>query len=165
MNLNGKRYFMDRPPPPPGKPALKAEIYELGYWRKHPNLHGYIVQEFADGKDECQEIPLGEDELIQIMEAVKANELPHTTGFFFGVSEGTTEESPKISASCRMPWSGCAQRRKAFGEACITRRAGNCQILRRATRDRLFAGCSTKHLSFPRASAVLTPGAEDKRCL
>lgn len=92
MYLNGERYFMDRPPPPPGKPAFKAEIYELSYWRKHPNLHGYIVQEFADGKDECQEIPLGEDELIQIMEAVKANELPHTTGFFFGVSEGTPEE-------------------------------------------------------------------------
>jgi hypothetical protein len=92
MYLNGERYFMDGPPPPPGKPAFKAEIYQLGYWRKHPNLHGYIVQEFADGKDECQKIPLGEDELIQIMDAVKANELPHTTGFFFAVSEGTAEE-------------------------------------------------------------------------
>ena len=92
MYLNGERYFMDRPPREAGKPIVKAEIYELGYWRKHPNLHGYIVQTFADGIDECQEIPIDEERLLQLMDAVRAKELPHTTGFFFGVSDGTEEE-------------------------------------------------------------------------
>ena len=92
MYLHGERYFMDRPPPEAGKAIHKAELCELGYWRKHPNLHGYIVQAFADGKDECQRIPLNEERLLQIIEAVKAQTLPHTTGFFFGESEGSDEE-------------------------------------------------------------------------
>ena len=64
-------------------------ILELGYWRKHPNLHGYIVQTFAEGKDECQQIPLDEGALEQIISAVEAEVLPPTTGFFFGKSDGT----------------------------------------------------------------------------
>lgn len=59
---------------------------ELGYWRKHPNLHGFIVQTFADGVDECQPIPLTAKDLERILEATKADTLPHTTGFFFGQS-------------------------------------------------------------------------------
>ena len=93
MYLNGERYFMGRPPREAGKITVKAEIYDLGYWRKHPNLHGYIVQTFADGVDECQEIALGEERLAQIIEAVRAKELPHTIGFFFGASEGTDDEA------------------------------------------------------------------------
>lgn len=41
-----------------GKEHIGGETVELGYWRKHPDLHGYIVGTFADGKDICQEIPL-----------------------------------------------------------------------------------------------------------
>lgn len=37
---------------------IESVRLRLAYWRKHPNLHGYIVQTFADGKDECQEIEL-----------------------------------------------------------------------------------------------------------
>jgi hypothetical protein len=92
MYLNGERYFINGLPRERGTPNIIAEICELGYWRKHPNLHGYIVEMFADGHDECQEITLDEDRLIQIMEAVKAKELPHTIGFFFGASDGTAEE-------------------------------------------------------------------------
>ena len=95
MYLNGERYFVNRPSRKAGKPVVKAEIFELGYWRKHPNLHGYIVQTFADGVDECQEIVLDDEKLIQIIEAVKAKGLPPTAGFFFGVSEDTDEEMNK----------------------------------------------------------------------
>jgi hypothetical protein len=93
MYLNGGRYFVDRPAGESKTFAKKSETYELGYWRKHPNLHGYIVQAFADGRDECQEIPLDEERLQEIIDAVRAKELPHTTGFFFGASDGTDEES------------------------------------------------------------------------
>lgn len=65
---------------------VRGVMLDLGYWRKHPDLHGYIVQTFADGRDECQEIPLDEDALRNILAAVKANRLPHTEGFFFGQS-------------------------------------------------------------------------------
>lgn len=67
---------------------------ELGYWRKHPNLHGYIVQTFADGVDECQRIRLSKDNLIQIRKAVSVpSSLPVTSGFFFGQSYGTQQEA------------------------------------------------------------------------
>jgi hypothetical protein len=65
---------------------------ELAYWRKHPNLHGYIVQAFANGVDECQKIPLTAENLKQIILAVKDKNLPNTTGFFFGQSYGDKEE-------------------------------------------------------------------------
>jgi hypothetical protein len=93
MYLNGERYFMDGPATEGGEFRRKAEIYELGYWRKHPNLHGYMVQTFADGKDECQEIALDKDRLLEIIAAVRARELPHTVGFFFGASDGSDEEA------------------------------------------------------------------------
>ena len=47
-------------------------ILEMGYWRKHPNLHGYIVNIFADGEDECQEIELSEEDLLKIAAAIRA---------------------------------------------------------------------------------------------
>lgn len=59
---------------------------ELAYWRKHPDLHGYIVNTFADGVDECQKIDLTADNIENIIEAVNKNNLPETKGFFFGTS-------------------------------------------------------------------------------
>lgn len=61
---------------------------DLGYWRKHPDLHGFIVQNFAEGQDTCQEIDLGEADLQKVVEAVERGELPETEGFFFGSSQG-----------------------------------------------------------------------------
>lgn len=67
MYLNGERYLGAFTPSYEQKPlpCLESEKHRLGYWRKHPNLHGYIVETFA---------------------------LPHTVGFFFGQSEGDAEE-------------------------------------------------------------------------
>lgn len=66
---------------------------DLGYWRKHPNLHGFIVQTFAGGVDECQKIDLDHDAMVKIIDAIRHEQLPHTTGFFFGQSYGTEEEA------------------------------------------------------------------------
>lgn len=71
---------------------VKERILALGYWRKHPNLHGYIVQTFADGKDECQDIALSSEDIDKLIAAVKERRLPHTAGFFFGKSDGTEDE-------------------------------------------------------------------------
>lgn len=70
---------------------LKGEILELGYWRKHPDLHGYIVENFADGIDDCKPIWLSADHLRQIIKAIKNKELPKTSGFFFGESDGSED--------------------------------------------------------------------------
>jgi beta-xylosidase len=65
---------------------LASKTLEIAYWRKHPNLHGYIVETFADGVDECQPINLHKEEINKIIEAIKNDELPFTEGFFFGRS-------------------------------------------------------------------------------
>ncbi len=57
------------------------------YWRKHPNLHGFIVQTFAAGVDECQQIYLDDAKVEAILKATLEDKLPVTQGFFFGVSQ------------------------------------------------------------------------------
>jgi len=71
-------------------PPVRKTCYELGYWRKHPNLHGYIVRNFAeDGDDNCKPIWLTKDNLETLREAIKSDAIhdEQTTGFFFGESE------------------------------------------------------------------------------
>jgi hypothetical protein len=76
---------------------LKEQTYQIGYWRKHPDLHGFIIENFAEGVDECQEIELWDDAVKEIITAVKENKLPKTKGFFFGESDGSeAEETIKI---------------------------------------------------------------------
>ncbi|MEO5913338.1 MAG: hypothetical protein ABIS50_03830 [Luteolibacter sp.] len=71
---------------------LKGKRFDLGYWRKHPDLHGYIVENFANGVDECQPIDLSGDAIGQIVIAISEDRLPHTEGFFFGQSENDEEQ-------------------------------------------------------------------------
>ena len=90
MYLEGKTFNWKRDAKHDGFPIIGVTL-ELGYWRKHPNLHGFIVQTFADGLDECQDIPLTADAIRQIIAAVKAKSLPSTSGFFFGRSDGSED--------------------------------------------------------------------------
>ena len=91
MYLTGEKFVMNASPQEDGF-RLRSRILELGYWRKHPNLHGYIVQTFAGGKDECQDIDLGVNRIRAVIAAVRTGELPDTTGFFFGVSDSSQEQ-------------------------------------------------------------------------
>lgn len=84
----------------------------VAYWRKHPNLHGFIVSEFADGVDECQEILLTGSRLTTLREAIVNDELEETTGFFFGRSPDPESEDPE-----EREW---AQQRKEEDLAIIT---------------------------------------------
>jgi hypothetical protein len=52
------------------------EDRELAYWRKHRDLHGYIIRNFADGVDECQPIPLSKDNIENIIDAVEKTTCP-----------------------------------------------------------------------------------------
>lgn len=66
---------------------------EVGYWRKFNALHGFIINKYAGGVDECQEIYLNLEQLQEILNACKTvlednlmakYLMPTTEGFFFG---------------------------------------------------------------------------------
>jgi len=86
MYLNGDKFNFSQERVMVDGFERKSEVLELGYWRKHPDLHGYIVSNFADGVDECQPIYMGEENLVALIEAVENDKLSETTGFFFGTS-------------------------------------------------------------------------------
>ena len=93
MYLNGETYYSWGHPNYTARPyPIKTTTFELGYWRKHPNLHGYIVQTFANGEDDCGSISLCEERLETLIKAIEEGGLPHTEGFFFGASDCTPEE-------------------------------------------------------------------------
>ena len=73
---------------------VSSTVLDMGYWRKHANLHGYIVEIFANGEDECQKINLEPENLDQIIDALKNDAIYNevTTGFFFGRSIFPGEE-------------------------------------------------------------------------
>ena len=77
---------------------------DLGYWRKHPDLHGYIVATFAGGKDDCQKIELDAEDLQNIIAAINAGKLPHTEGFFFGTSEDDPPETDIKILTAALKW-------------------------------------------------------------
>jgi hypothetical protein len=92
--LNGRKFYgryNDHPRTEDGFVIEEIQI-ALGYWRKHPNLHGYIVKEFNDGNDNCQDIELTAEQIKQIIEAVQEDKLPTTEGFFFGHSDGSEQQ-------------------------------------------------------------------------
>lgn len=69
-----------------------GQTEELGYWRKHPNLHGFMVRTFANGQDDQKPIPLTAERIRIVIQAILDQKLPQTTGFFFGTSYGDKEE-------------------------------------------------------------------------
>ena len=82
------RYVDDVPRPMlDDKYHIESMTIDLGYWRKHADLHGYIVDTFAKGVDNCMEIELSEDDLDKIILAIQNDKLKKDhSGFFFGNS-------------------------------------------------------------------------------
>ncbi len=70
---------------------------ELHYWRKHPNLHGWMEALYYDkggssGTFNCVTVALSAGDLDRLESDVKAGNLTHTAGFFFGASDGGETE-------------------------------------------------------------------------
>ena len=67
---------------------------EIAYWRKHPNLHGWMEQLWerkgkpgtgnTDATFNGIELELTWDDLDELERAIRHNQLPETSGFFFG---------------------------------------------------------------------------------
>ena len=76
-----------------------GEKEELAYWRKHPNLQGWMEDLWESkgrpgltednsgnmlGDFNCIPLELTHDDLDDLEDAVMNSELPQTVGFFFG---------------------------------------------------------------------------------
>ena len=65
---------------------------DLAYWRKHPNLEGWMAKLWRkknphlDPEFNGQEVELEWEDLIELEQAVINQSLPETVGFFFGSS-------------------------------------------------------------------------------
>ena len=68
----------------------RTQRLDLGYWRKHGPLHRFIVENYADGNDDCRPIHLNTEQLYDIAEAIREDKLisnDESHGFFFGDDE------------------------------------------------------------------------------
>lgn len=61
---------------------------ELAYWRKHPNLQGWMEQLWrekgGEGEFNCVDVELDAADLEKLKHAIASGDLPETEGFFFG---------------------------------------------------------------------------------
>jgi hypothetical protein len=79
----------------------------IHYWRKHPNLHGWMEELYLakGGKDadfNVSTLQLTPEDIDALETAIKAGELPDTSGFFFGVTDGSeTDDDLAFVAKAR----------------------------------------------------------------
>tara|TARA_R100000005_G_C4974755_1_gene186526 strand:- start:26 stop:397 length:372 start_codon:yes stop_codon:yes gene_type:complete len=61
---------------------------ELAYWRKHPNLQGWMENLWRcrgnNGEFNCIDVELDLEDLDNLERSLDNNALPETQGFFFG---------------------------------------------------------------------------------
>jgi hypothetical protein len=66
----------------------KSRPREIAYWRKHPNLHGWMQKLWeakgGSGDFNGDELELTWEDIDELEKAVKKRKLPTTSGFFFG---------------------------------------------------------------------------------
>lgn len=78
-----------------GEPQQDSEGYtyyedtmELAYWRKHPNLQGWMESLWHvkgnSGEFNCVDLELTLDDLDSLEKSLDNEALPETVGFFFG---------------------------------------------------------------------------------
>jgi hypothetical protein len=84
----------DIPPTDFDEPRDSAELF---YWRKHPNLHGwmewiYFKRGGQDRDFNSSPVRLESVHLDALEQAIRRDELPRTTGFFFGESRPEERE-------------------------------------------------------------------------
>lgn len=89
---------------------------ELAYWRKHPNLQGWMEQLWEEkgrpnwdgesnpmGDFNCVRLPLTAEDIDALESAITEGTLPETAGFFFGddSDEHYREQDLKFIADAR----------------------------------------------------------------
>jgi hypothetical protein len=90
---------------------------ELAYWRKHPNLQGFMEELYyekgGEGEFNCVDVELTLEDIDALEKAVckEGSSLPKTGGFFFG------EDSD--SHYCEQDLEFCTNARKALEDGQI----------------------------------------------
>jgi hypothetical protein len=46
-------------------------VEQVGYWRKFNALHSWFVQNCADGEDDCREVNVNDEQLVELLEVLK----------------------------------------------------------------------------------------------
>ena len=80
-----------------GEPSTDEDGYtyyqdsmELAYWRKHPNLQGWMEELWRgkgnDGEFNCVDLELTLSDLDYLEQSLDESALPETAGFFFGTN-------------------------------------------------------------------------------
>ena len=74
-----------------------VEPEEVQYWRKHPNLHGWMQDLYYEknGTGEsfnCDNVQLTEEDIDMLEADINGDNLPETRGFFFGESSPEDKE-------------------------------------------------------------------------
>ena len=90
-----------------------GDAAEFFYWRKHPNLHGWMEALYrakggSDQEFDLNTVRLEPADLNALEAAVKADKLPFTTGFFFGESRPKTSRTTLPSSKRHAPPSTAA---------------------------------------------------------
>ena len=80
------------------EPLEGSQAEEIFYWRKHPNLHGWMETLYykKGGKEDsfnCVNLVLTKDDIEDLQKDVEEDNLPATAGFFFG--ESTPEQKER----------------------------------------------------------------------
>ena len=71
---------------------------ELVYWRKHPDIHGWMKNLFFEKGGQTESdfnhdvVWLTIKDVINLKDAIENDKLPKTSGFFFGDSDGRLKE-------------------------------------------------------------------------
>ena len=106
MGLDMYAYTTERAPEQPVD--FKADdSLEIHYWRKHPNLHGWMERLYRqkggeDGAFNCVNLQMTPEDLDALEADIKAGNLPPTGGFFFGASDGSeTDDDLQFVAKAR----------------------------------------------------------------
>jgi len=94
MGLDMYAYVTDKTPATAVDFRETEKCEELHYWRKHPNLHGWMQQLYEAKGGQNPEfnlaaVVLESGDLEKLEQAIMENELPETSGCFFGDSDGS----------------------------------------------------------------------------
>ncbi|MBN8948942.1 MAG: phosphoglycerate kinase [Rhizobiales bacterium] len=79
----------------------------IHYWRKHPNLHGWMERLYrekggCDDSFNCVNVRLTREDLDRLEADIRARQLPATDGPFFGESDGSeTDDDLQFVAKAR----------------------------------------------------------------
>lgn len=96
MGLDMYANTTKRRPKSPIDFATKDSDQQLHYWRKHPNLHGWMerVYRIKGGIEEfnCATVQLTRFDIDMLEAAIREGQLPETDGFFNGGSDGSERD-------------------------------------------------------------------------